>query len=199
MVLTSNFLEAIGLTKLKFLMKRISLLLISSIFLSFVASPQARATEPALNFFDTVKFPEMLQNDVYKMKCTTTWDPSSKMTEIISRCSKKNLEVYAHGNATPITGDKSKYSAGPISYLSFTLKSSDLYSDFWSQAQMCAGAVHGSRDINLVTSTREWIVKNFNRLSTQKKITKSFAGHNVTLIAGAGATRTLTCGAKPSK
>lgn len=158
----------------------------------------ASATEPSLNFFDTVKFPEMLQNDTYKMKCKITWDPTSKMTEIVSRCTKANHDVYAHGNATPMTGDPSKYTAGAISYLSFTVKSADAYVSFPMYAQMCAGAVHGV-NMEALLSTKAWIEQGFKGLAKTKKISKKFNGHNVSLMGGAGAIRILTCGAKPSK
>lgn len=156
------------------------------------------ATEPELNFFNTVDFPAMLQNNTYKMKCSITWDPTSKMTEIMSRCSKGNHEVYAHGNASPQASDKSKYNEGAISYLSFTVKSADAYSDFPMYAQMCAGAVHGV-NTGAIVSTIAWIDKTYKGLSNKKKVSKKIDGHEVSIIGGPGAKRTLTCGAKPSK
>jgi hypothetical protein len=179
-------------------MRRISIFAMTAICLSVGPAPYAGATEPALNFFDTVKFPEMLQNDVYKMKCSITWDANSKFTEIISRCNKPNNEVYAHGNATSKGGDNAKYNAGPISYLSFTVKSVDAYKNFPMYGQMCAGAVYGVQQDG-IKETMAWIEANYKGLTRNKKISKKFNGHEVSIIGGTGATRTLTCGAKPRK
>lgn len=177
---------------------RLSLILAIAFVLPLGSLATVNATEPELNFFDTAKFPEILQNDVYKMKCTITWDPTSKMTEITSRCTRANQEVYAHGNATPLSGDPSRYTAGAISYLSFTVKSVDAYSSFPMFAQMCAGAVHGV-NMDAIVSTKAWIEKNYKGLSNKKKISKKINGHDVSIIGGAGAIRVLTCGSKPKK
>lgn len=177
-------------------MKRISMLLIPIIFLSFGITTQAKAIEPALNFFDTVMFPEMLQNDVYKMKCTISWDPSSKMTEIMSLCIKKDNEIYVHGNATSQGVDKTQYAAGPISYLSFTVKSVDAYKNFAMYAQMCAGAVNGVKN-DAIASTIAWIKKSYMGLANKQKVSKKMNGHDVSVIGGVGSIRILTCGAKP--
>ena len=182
-------------------MRKIWSVLISVFLLSSGFMPMAQATEPELEFplvFNTVAFPKMIQNETWKYKCTTNWDPTSKKTEIIARCSKANSEIYMHGNASPTQGSTSSYNQGNVSYLSFTVKKADLYSNFeYFGGEMCASAVMGA-DPSKFKVIQDWLKKNYKSLANKKKLTKVFNGHSMSIIGGVGPIRTVTCGATPS-
>ena len=161
----------------------------------------AQAVEPTLEFpsvFNTINFPKMMQNSTWKFKCSTSWDQSSKFSEIIARCNKAGAEIYMHGNASPIAGDSSKYNQGNVSYLSFTIKKAELYSDLeYFGGEMCAGAVMGP-DPKSFLIIKDWVKKNYKTVTNKKKISKVFNGHEMSIIGGIGPIRTVTCGTKPS-
>ena len=182
---------------LPFHMRKIPLILISSILFTSGSLVTAEATEPGLELFAPDQFIEMISGKPDYFKCTSSWDPSSNKTEIFSRCTKANAEAYVHGNAEPF-GDDGKFWQGRVSYASFTVKKSDLYPRFEMWSQLCEGMV-GGVNMKITLEAKDWFKKNYKKLANKKKLTKVFNGHSMSIIGGVGPIRTVTCGAKPSK
>lgn len=178
-------------------MKRIALTVATVFLVSIGFIPTAQATEKELanpSLFVLGPFVEIMEK-TYKYKCTyPAWDPKSKLTEIFVRCTKLNAESYIHANAVP-DGQDDRYVGGTLTYLSFTVKDAGLYKDLEMHAQACVGKVDaGFKDKTGLT----WFKENYKKVTNKKKLTKVIAGHSMTIIGGAGATRTVTCGVKPS-
>lgn len=177
--------------------KRIALTVATVLLVSIGFIPTAQATEKELanpSLFVLGPFVEIMEK-TYKYKCTyPAWDPKSKLTEIFVRCTKLNAEGYIHANAVP-DGKDDRYVGGTLTYLSFTVKDARLYKDLEMHAQACSGKVDaGFKDKTGTT----WFKENYKKVTNKKKLTKVIAGHSMTIIGGAGATRTVTCGVKPS-
>jgi hypothetical protein len=178
--------------------KRIALTVATVLLVSIGFIPTAQATEKELanpSLFVLGPFVESMQK-TYKYKCTyPAWDPKSKLTEIFVRCTKLNAESYIHANAVP-DGKDDRYVGGTLTYLSFTVKNARLYKDLEMYAQACSGKVdEGLKDVNAVLT---WFKENYKKVTNKKKLTKVIAGHSLSIIGGAGATRTVACGVKPS-
>jgi hypothetical protein len=178
--------------------KRIALTVATVLLASIGFIPTAQATEKELanpDLFILGPFVDIMQK-TYKYKCTNpAWDPKSKRTEIFVRCTKLNAEGYIHANAVP-NGRDDRYVGGTLTYLSFTVKDAGLYRDLEMHAQACSGKVDaGFKDVNAGLS---WFKENYKKVTNKKKLTKVIAGHSMSIIGGAGATRTVTCGVKPS-
>jgi len=178
--------------------KRIALTVATVMLASIGFIPTAQATEKELanpNLFILGPFVEIMQT-TYKYKCTyPAWDPKSKLTEIFVRCKKLNAEAYIHANAVP-DGKDDRYVGGTLTYLSFTVKDAGLYKDLELHANACSGKVDaGFKDINAGLT---WFKENYKKVTNKKKLTKVISGHSMSIIGGAGATRTVTCGVKPS-
>lgn len=178
--------------------KRIALSVATVLLVSIGFIPTAQATEKELanpNLFILGPFVEIMQK-TYKYKCTNpAWDPKSKLTEIFVRCTKLEAEGYIHANAVP-NGKDDRYVGGTLTYVSFTVKNASLYKDLEMHAQACSGKVDaGFKDVNAGLT---WFKENYKKVTNKKKLTKVISGHSMTIIGGAGATRTVTCGVKPS-
>ncbi len=178
--------------------KKISVAVVASLLISLSIAQPASATEPELanpSFFDVPSLVKALQNDVYQFKCSTNWDEKSKKTEIQTRCTKKNAEVYIHANAKPL--GKDQYEGGFLTYFSYTVKSADLYRNLEiGGAQMCAGKV-GEINAASIEAVVKWFKANYPNVKNKQILKKDFNGYNMSIIGGAGATRTVTCGSKP--
>jgi hypothetical protein len=179
--------------------KRIALTVATVLLVPIGFIPTAQATEKELanpSLFILGPFVEIMQK-TYKLKCTyPAWDPKSNLTEIFVRCTKSNTEAYIHANASAPDGKDDRYVGGTLTYLSFTVKNAGLYKDLEMYAQACSGKVDaGFKDVNAGLT---WFKENYKKVTNKKKLTKVIAGHSMTIIGGAGATRTVTCGVKPS-
>lgn len=181
-------------------MTRIALTVATALLASIGFIPTAQATEKELanpNLFLVKDLVKMLQNEVYKYKCTNpAWDPKSKQTEIFVRCTKLNAEIYIHANGVPLKGRDNQYVGGTLTYLSATVKEAGLYKELELHAQACAGKVtEGLKDPNAGLT---WFKENYKEVTNKKKLSKVIDGHSMTIIGGPGAARTVTCGDKPS-
>jgi hypothetical protein len=173
-------------------MKKICRVLIPLILASTGLSFTANATEPTLpqpTVFYMTEYTEILESTVTnlnKYKCKTGFDPSSQKTEIFARCTKSNMEIYLHGNADQA-----------LSYASFTAKKATAYPNLEFHSGWCAGKATGG-DPDVMYSSMDWIKANYKGLSKGKTVSKVFAGLRVSITGGSGATRTISCGVKPS-
>jgi hypothetical protein len=168
-------------------------------FITFFSTGQlAWGTETDLanpQMFDMPFLVKSLQNDVNNFKCVTSWDAKSNKTEIYTRCTKKNAEVYIHANAKPM--GKDQYEGGSLSYFSFTVKTADLYQNLEvGGAQMCAGKV-GPIKASSIESILKWFKSAYPGVKNKQVVTKVFNGYKMSIIGGLGEARTVTCGNKP--
>lgn len=177
--------------------KRIALTVATVLLVSIGFIPTAQATEKELanpSLFILGDFVEIMEK-TYKYKCTyPAWDPKSNLTEIFVRCTKLNAEGYIHANGVP-NGKDDRYVGGTLTYLSFTVKDARLYKDLEMHAQACSGKVDERLDD--INAGLTWFKENYKKVK-KKKLTKVIDGHSMSIIGGAGATRTVTCGVKPS-
>jgi hypothetical protein len=172
-------------------MRKIITVLISMALVSTGSTLTANATEPTLpqpDFFYMSQYTDILQGtaDTNRYKCKTSLDPTSGGTEIFSRCTKPNLEIYLHGN-----------NAGQaLSYASFTAKKATAYPNLEFHFTWCAGKAGGGS--TEIYGSSDWIKANYKKVTSGKKLSKVFAGLKITITGGSGATRTISCGVKPS-
>jgi hypothetical protein len=180
-------------------MKKIHICLISIVLIATGSNLAANATEPTLpqpDFFNMMEYTEILQGtvDVNSYKCKTYWDPTSGKTEIYTNCTKTNMAIYLHANAKSVGGDR--WEGGQLTYASFTAKKASSYPNLEFHATWCAGkAGGGSKEIY---ASSDWIIANYKKLTNGKKLSKVFAGLKITITGGVGATRTISCGVKPT-
>jgi hypothetical protein len=172
-------------------MRKIITVLISMVLVSAGSTLTANATEPTLpqpDFFYMSQYTEILQGtaDTNRYKCKTSIDPTSGGTEIFSRCTKPNLEIYLHGN----NADQA------LSYASFTAKKATAYPNLEFHFGWCVGKAGGGS--TEIYGSIDWIKANYKKVTSGKKLSKVFIGLKVTITGGAGATRTISCGVKPS-
>ena len=183
-------------------MKKIWLVVLSSLLVSFGTIDSAKATEPAMKAFSVVDIQKVLvEQDNYK--CTNwEWDKSSKNTEVFSRCSQADAEAYIHGNADPLgsQSDSVAFNFSKISFLSFTAKNAKFYPLFELEAKFCflEASYYKKRDSNATIAAGKWFKENYKSVSNKKSLSKVFNGLKITIIGGVNQTRTVTCGVKPS-
>jgi hypothetical protein len=180
-------------------MKRICLVFISIILITSSSTATSIATEPELpqrDFFNMMEYTEILQGsaDINRYKCKTYWDPSSRNTEIYTKCTKSNMEIYLHANAKALGVDR--WEGGQLTYASFTAKKATAYPNLEFHATWCAGKAGG--DSTEIFASSDWFKANYKQLTKGKKLSKVFAGLKITITGGTGATRTISCGVKPS-
>ena len=171
-------------------MRKLCCVLISVILISTGSSLTAMATEPTLpqpDFFYMSQYVEILEGtaDVNRYKCKTGFAPNSRNTEIFARCTKPNMEIYLHGNADQA-----------LSYASFTVKKATAYPNFEFHSTWCGSKA--TLDYDVAFASSDWIKANYKKLTNGKKLSKVVAGLKITITGGAGATRTMSCGVKPS-
>ena len=171
-------------------MRKLCSVLIYVVLISTGSSLTADATEPTLpqpDFFYMSQYVEILEGtaDTNRYKCKTGFDPKSRNTEIYARCTKPNMEIYLHGNADQA-----------LSYASFTAKKAAAYPNLEFHSTWCGGKA--TLDYDVVLASSDWIKANYKKLTNGKKLTKVVAGLKITIAGGTGATRTISCGVKPS-
>jgi hypothetical protein len=171
-------------------MRKLCSVLISVVLISTGGSLTADATEPTLpqpDFFYMSQYVEILEGtaDTNRYKCKTGFDPKSRNTEIYARCTKPNMEIYLHGNADQA-----------LSYASFTAKKATAYPNLEFHSTWCGGKA--TLDYDVVLASSDWIKANYKKLTNGKTLTKVVAGLKITIAGGTGATRTISCGVKPS-
>lgn len=184
-------------------MKRIALAVATLMLASIGFIPTAWATEKELanpRLFTVKDTVEVLESNRYKYKCTIpAWDPKSKLTEVFVRCTKLNSEVYIHANGVPKNGQDDKFLGGALTYYSATHKKTDIWEDIlWPGPNTCAGKVVEGLGTERVVAALNWFRDNYKKVTNKKKLTTTIDGHSMTIIGGPGATRTFTCGDKPS-
>ena len=183
-------------------MKKVSLVVLSSVLISLGTIDSVKATEPAWKTFSVTDIQKVLvEQDNYK--CTYwEWDKSSKTTEVFTRCSQADAEAYIHGNADPLgsQSDSVAFSSSKISFLSFTAKNSKFYPLFELEAKFCSveATNYKKRDEKAGDAANKWFKENYKSVSNKKKLSKVFNGLTITIIGGVNQTRTVTCGVKPS-
>lgn len=171
---------------------KIKVALIAILFMSF--SPlQSHATEPQLGVGLPVNLLTVpLSFKAMGFTCKSSWDKTSKSTEVFYTCTHPNAEVYIHGNAETLGGDA--FTPKSTSYVKFTAKSAKGYENLlWVADRM--GPFVGD---NSQGAIRKWVEGNYKKLGVKKRMTKKFFGADVVLAAIGAEGRTFEIGKKPS-